>query len=981
MVDSLWGIGPPRCRRPHGLRRVPWDQSTPFVPCLLPRCCRVTSRSAYVTLKSDVGYQSTPFPRQIMKQVLLPLLVILAISTTIASAEIFDDFSAEGWQQFSSTPGELTIQQGELHLEDAPGEPDWMTVSKTFRVDFDETPFFIVKVTDVSDSGTVKLIRKKPDDKRVAINIDRPGLYAVNMRDEYGWKGVGDVETCLYVIGSEEEISYEFVKFSAELSQEEESLIQDRATAGNVKLRVETFKVVPSFNSCSFYLPSSEPVPLSVTFRKKDGEWLPALNPPYMAEDGMFRGSVVDLDENTSYEIRVLAGSGKILGQEEFKTWQSDVPIARTILLDAATFPGQLTIRDKGKPDGWVRYTARDGFVLRNDRTGPLLELYKAKYVILEGLTLRGGLKEVVSVEKCDHVRIVNCDISGWGRIGSQRFDLDGKYYTENGSAINWDSAILVKRSTGTVVERCYIHDPVNTANPWYYSHPAGPQAVGIDKPTSTVIRYNDFIGSDQHRWNDAVEGAGNFHVDGGFNCDADIYGNLMCFANDDAIEIDGGQTNVRVFLNKFEGCLCGVSIQGCMSSPSYVLRNLLVNMGDENGIGGQTIKTSSFANGKNAVSYIFNNTCYGNSNDLSLPHNLRIVTRNNIFAGRSAISGRQRSPQSSCDYNLLSSGEEGDEEHGILGEPEFVNAKAGLFGLTEKSPAVERGMAIPNFAPADQGHVDMGAIPFDSDLILPVRPIPVFLDRYQLEFSPSESSAGSAQSVTASVGGTDFSSEYRIAQNDAFNWFRVSPHSGTLESGQKTTFTVTLIPEKMQSRRTFRGAFLVRLADGYSRPVMVYAETDVVPEARPTREGVFVDYIEAETHLALQDRARLQDPLASGEACFFLSRDTSKSPVEYRFSVPRAGKYFLLMRIRSDSPISAHDTVRFALDDGSPDEACLLSGKSWTWSLMAHNRKQRLTRLQAFELNAGEHVLKITPRESLYADLIAITDNPAMFD
>ena len=47
---------------------------------------------------------------------------------------------------------------------------------------------------------------------------------------------------------------------------------------------------------------------------------------------------------------------------------------------------------------------------------------------------------------------------------------------------------------------------------------PAGPQAVGIDKPRSTVLRYNDFIGSDQHRWNDAIEGAGNYHVDGGFS-------------------------------------------------------------------------------------------------------------------------------------------------------------------------------------------------------------------------------------------------------------------------------------------------------------------------------------------------------------------------------------------------------------------------------------------------------------------------------
>ncbi len=916
-----------------------------------------------------------------MRQPLLSILVVLALATSFAQAQVVDDFSGGDWRLSSSTPGEFSIEPGKMRLVDGRSDPDWITASKTFRVDFEETPFFLVKVADVSDSGTVKLIRKKPYDKRVAININQPGLYAVDMRSKFGWKGVGEVETCPYANGNEEEITYEYVKFAATLSEEELSLIKARETAGNVRLTVHTFEVVPLFNACSYYLPSPQPGALTVTYRETGGKWREGLTPPYFAEDNMFRGSIVGLKEDTTCQIRITGASGKILAQQEFTTWQSDVPVARTIVLDEATFPGHVTIRDGGSPDGWIKYTARKGSVLRNDRTGPLLELYRAKYVILEGLTLRGGLKEALTIEKCDHVRVVNCDIAGWGRIGTQRFDRDGKYYTESGSAINWDSAILVRKSTGTVVERCYIHDPVNKANPWYYSHPAGPQAVGIDKPNSTVIRYNDFIGSDRHRWNDSIEGAGNFHVDGGFNRDADIYGNLMCFANDDAIEIDGGQTNVRVFLNKFEGCLCGVSIQGCMSSPSYVFRNLLVNMGDENGVGGQTIKTSSYANGQSAVSFIFNNTCYGDSSDLSLPNNLRIVAKNNIFAGRSAISGRSRSPQSECDYNLLSTGEEGDEEHGIVAKPGFVEAESGLFELKESSPAIGRGTAIANFAVAEGSRLDMGALSFGSGLVLPVRPIPVFLDRYQLMFSAADSTAGGSREVTAAVTGDGFSSEYVVAQNDVFDWFRVSPQSGTLESGGKTKFTVTLIPERMRDRSTFRGVFLIRLADGYSRPVMVYAKADAAPVVKPAREGVFVEYLEAEGVLDADARGRVEDPRASGEACFHLSRESSKGTAEYRFSVPKAGKYFVLMRIRSDEPVAAHDTVRFAMDDGRLDEACLLTGTSWNWSLAGHNRKQRLTRLQAFELSAGQHVLKLAPRDSIYVDLIAITDNPGMFD
>ena len=184
-----------------------------------------------------------------------------------------------------------------------------------------------------------------------------------------------------------------------------------------------------------------------------------------------------------------------------------------------------------------------------------------------------------------------------------------------------------------------------------------------------------------------------------------------------------------------------------------------------------------------------------------------------------------------------------------------------------------------------------------------------------------------------------------------------------------------------MVNQPIHRGAFLVRLANGYSRPVMVYAESEVAPVVKPSREGVFVTYLEAESPTGTQAQGRIQDSLASGGACLALSRGTSKSPAEYRFSVPKPGKYFVVMRIRSDEPVDAHDTVRFAMDDGRLDEACLLSATSWVWSLAAHNRKQRLTRLQAFELNAGEHVLKLAPRDSIYVDMIAITDNPAMYD
>jgi len=908
-------------------------------------------------------------------------LILVTLSAPAVPAAMVDDFSTGGWTRFNSTPGTLSVGPGKLHLVDAPESPDWVTASKTIEVDLDQTPLFLVQVSSLSDRGTVKLIRQDPRDKRVALEIDRPGLYAIDMRQRFGWQGKTDVEVCLYAIGAEEEITYGFVKFTDALSAQEQQLLENRSAGGNVKLQVQPFERVPLFHTCSYYFQSPPQPGLAVHYRRQDASWHNAYEPVYVKEDGMFRGSLVNLDEDTAYELKITDAGGTVLAQGSFRTWCSHVPVKKTIVLDEETFSGNLTVTESGSPEGWIRITAREGFVLRNDRSGPLIDLDHVGYVLLEGLTLRGGLKEAIRIRKCQHIRVVNCDIAGWGRIGTQRFDLDGKYYTAEGRAINWDSAILVSKSHGTVVERCYIHDPVNRANSWYYSHPSGPQAVGMDKSPSTVLRYNDFVGSDEHRWNDAVEGAGNFHLDGGFHRDGDVYGNFICFANDDALEIDGGQTNVRVFRNKFEGCLCAVSIQGCMSGPSYVFENLLVNMGDDRGRAGQTIKTSSHANGPGAVSFLFHNTCSGDSSDLSLRHNLRIVARNNIFAGRSAVSGRTRSPQSDCDYNLLSTGEPDDEAHSIIGRPDFVDADSGRFTLRPSSPGVGQGTLLDNFNRSENEPPDMGALPHDSERTLPLRPVPVALTRHQVNFSPADLVSGRTRSVSVTVQDDTPASPYRIARNEAFDWFEVTPQAGMLTPGRTLSFQITLRPENLPARPFIRGAFLIWLASGFSLPVTVYAQSDMPPIVKPVfdRES-WVSFIEAESTRSRHYEIR-PEPAASGGACITLSGPARKNPLSYPFRVPETGKVFVLFRIKSAEPVRDHDSIFFGIDDGPIDWAQLYSDSQWTWSLAAHNRAMSLICLQAFDLSAGEHVLRLAPSDSLSVDLIAVTDNPGLFD
>ncbi|MBO5990261.1 MAG: right-handed parallel beta-helix repeat-containing protein, partial [Lentisphaeria bacterium] len=242
--------------------------------------------------------------------------------------------------------------------------------------------------------------------------------------------------------------------------------------------------------------------------------------------------------------------------------------------------------------------------MLKNDRTQPLIVLQKAKYIVLDKLTLEGGSHEAVIVNYSSNIRFTNCDISGWGRLNTkQDFEtLGGKfgYITENGKlrSTNYSAGITLNYGDNILIEKCYIHDPAGHANSWRYSHPSGPCAIFAVCPTATTIRYNDLIANDLGRWNDAVEGLYNFNEDGGFNRDAEIYGNFMIFCQDDNIELDGGQQNVRCFGNRFEASYCGVSIQGCMSGPCYVFGNMFLNTGDQFGFHGQNIKTSTSGSG-----------------------------------------------------------------------------------------------------------------------------------------------------------------------------------------------------------------------------------------------------------------------------------------------------------------------------------------------------------------------------------------------
>ena len=731
-------------------------------------------------------------------------------------------------------------------------------------------------------------------------------------------------------------------------------------------------QTAPTFNSCSYYYHQLNNDAFRVEYKGAgESRWLHAHTPVCDQPEKIHKGSLFNLAENTEYQIRILAGNeGKVIAQASFRTWSSAPRIARTVDLGKLPHTEQdgIVITEQGTPDAWIRYTAPADWIVKRtlrsaDTQKAAIVLKDAKYIILENLTVEGGKPHAILVENCDHVRILNCDISGWGRPGVQHFpngEYCGQYMDEDGNWIDYDGGIQIVRSFGTVVERCYVHDPRGRSNSWVFSHPTGPQAIVAEFTRGgNVIRWNDFVGSDEHRWNDVIEGIENHTADGGLFRDSDIEGNLLIFANDDGVELEGGGMNLRFIGNKIESTFCGISCGACLLGPQYAIGNLIVHLGDEENAALKYFKNSHGMR-QTGKRFMYHNTLhdfnlsaigydtYGNRT----PADAGLGTmRNNIFVqNQSRQSGEWlRAENFNNDLFWINSSQDaserlveafrnyGQEKDAHTADPQLVDPATGNYRPATSSPA--RGKAV-EIAGITQAGDDLGAF-FNNITDIPLRPLALTAAPAQVNFQAT----GGAATVTLSLP-SDATEPlaFQIRQNNVFDWFTVTPSIGTIAPGETVKLTVTAPPDKIFGRPVFRGAFLVRTQNGLSRPVTVYAKGNYTEDKRPAAAGPNTVYINA----------------VDGAA------DT-------QINIPKEGAYSLLARI---TPMRGANP-RFDISINGETATASVGTASWYFM----NGVERVVWLYApDQLKAGMNRINIKASNPQTVVEYIITDNPAVF-
>ena len=503
---------------------------------------------------------------------------------------------------------------------------------------------------------------------------------------------------------------------------------------GSAMLQAAT--ATPTFHCIGLYwnpAGGSANIECQVQYRVQgSANWSGAMSLYFDASNSEYRGSIVNLTSSTTYEVLLSLQGTSTATTLTVTTWNEDFPVASTVFLPNGTNSQTYNIAQSGTSNGYVLYTFPFGGSTTIDVAGARSNclVVNASYVIIRGLTLKGAASDAILLNSgIHHVLIEECDISGWGRIAPDGFGEDLDAAVKGGT---WSSV-----SPGQIViQRNKMHHPRSNANDWsqYRSsigtaHPEGPQGVTLmNSVGNNVLRYNEVYSDSTHRFNDGFGGAANFSTAGYPGPDSDVYGNLVTHVCDDALEIEGGGRNVRVWGNYLEETWTGIATTICSVGPLYVFRNVLGKTRESEtstspGVFAK-LGDDSYAGNPVGPQYWIHNTvlqpAVGGANralsDYGGPFT-KCVSLNNIFqsSGGATIETGNTSIANRFDYDLYNAAIRaypGAEPHGIFGTPVYamgngaVSRSGGMYQLAASSPGYNAALRIPNF---NDGYIGAG--------------------------------------------------------------------------------------------------------------------------------------------------------------------------------------------------------------------------------------------------------------------------------
>jgi len=371
-----------------------------------------------------------------------------------------------------------------------------------------------------------------------------------------------------------------------------------------------TMRLVATFRSISVYVGyRGARASLPVAYRQTGGEWRQG-HPLWVdPAAGEARGSLVELEPDTTYEVRVGAVTKSISTRAE------DIPTGTGAQIDVTNAVELQAALDTAGPGDVIRLAPGEyvgPFTLaRGGLARSYLTIDGGGAAVLSGNA--GAVANVLTLDDADYVRITGLTVRDAGRNlitllnGSDYVVIEGNQliepaYHEKSDLPDVAAAIHLRDgSGGTVIRDNSFHrETVMTAKhsfPAVYAWKAG---------WGLIITGNTTTGGfeDSFRWGpeDSPEESQ--------SRDIDIYGNTIdgaCF--DDGIQPEGIAINVRVWGNMITHCYVAMAFAPTIDGPLYVFRNIVVaNVHPIRG-GAGIFKLGDEDDGRRGPKYFYHNT------------------------------------------------------------------------------------------------------------------------------------------------------------------------------------------------------------------------------------------------------------------------------------------------------------------------------------------------------------------------------------
>lgn len=348
-----------------------------------------------------------------------------------------------------------------------------------------------------------------------------------------------------------------------------------------------------------------------------------------------FAGTIFDVAPGNLYELELTAtdpdgGNDMRIVMAPTRAWPADPQTPRVvqvsdetglrtalqtaqpgdvIAIADGTYTGEYTLFASGTANApiVIRGATRDGVVIDGQNCGAcnIVEIY-GSYVHVERLTIQNGLRALRFLGSNTHNAVLGARVQNVVHgIASAPDQLDF-----------------------TLCDNL-VHGRLQW--PLIYTDDAGAhaddQGIRVDG-SGHVVCHNDISGFGDPMINVAAGGRA-----------YDYYGNDIHEIYADGTELDRAEGNVRLWGNRFTNVYTAISMQPIYGGPAYVVRNVVLNVADEQ------IKLKSYGGtDEPSGALIYHNSFVSPAHALNLQtpitqHHFMIV--NNLFVGPASPSGR----------------------------------------------------------------------------------------------------------------------------------------------------------------------------------------------------------------------------------------------------------------------------------------------------------------------------------------------------